>query len=57
MSPRTGRPKSDNPKDSNLYIRVTKDEKEQIMKFSRESGYSLLEIIKFGIEMIRGKKK
>ncbi len=57
MSPRTGRPKSDNPKDSNLYIRVTKEEKEEIMNFSRESGYSLLEIIKIGIEKIRGKKK
>ncbi len=57
MSPRTGRPKSDNPKDSNLYIRVTKEEKEEIMNFSRESGYSLLEIIKVGIEKIRGKKK
>lgn len=57
LSPRTGRPKSDNPKDSNLYIRVTKEEKEEIMNFSKESGYSLLEIIKIGIEKVRGRKK
>lgn len=57
MSPRTGRPKSENPKDSNLYIRVAKEEKEEIMNFSKESGYSLLEIIRIGIEKIKGKKR
>ena len=55
MSPRTGRPKADNPMDERLHIRVTKEEKEEIMKFSTESGYTLLELIRVGIEKVKGK--
>lgn len=40
-----------------LYIRVTKAEKEEINKFSKENGYSLLEIIRIGINKIRSDKK
>lgn len=43
MSPRTGRLKSDNPMNDRMYIRVTKKEKYEIMKFSSENGYTLLE--------------
>lgn len=57
MSPRTGRPKIDNPMNDRLYVRVTSEEKETIMKFSSESGYSILELIRFGIEKIKGQKK
>lgn len=52
MSPRTGRPKTDNPKDERLYIRVSKDEKKEIMDFSSESGYTILELIHLGIEAV-----
>ena len=57
MSPRTGRPKSENPKNERLHIRVTKEEKEIIMKFSNDTGYSILELIRIGIEKIKGQKK
>lgn len=57
VSPRTGRPKSENPMNDRIYIRVTKEEKEEIMNFAKESGYSLLEIIRIGIEKIKGRKK
>lgn len=57
MSPRTGRPKSDNPMNDRLYVRVTKEEKEEIMKFSSNSGYSILDLIRIGIEKIKGHKK
>ena len=53
MSPRTGRPPSENPKTERLFIRVTKRDKEEIQEFSRQSGYSLLELIKFGIEAVK----
>ena len=56
MSPRTGRPKLDNPMNDRLYIRCSKEEKEEIMNFSKESGYSLLELIRIGIEKIKSKK-
>lgn len=57
MSPRTGRPKVDNPMNERLYVRVSKQEKDEIMKFSSESGYSILEFIRAGIEKLKGQKK
>ncbi len=57
MSPRTGRPKSSNPMNDRLYIRVTREEKEKINKFSKEHGYTLLELIKIGIEKVKEDKK
>ena len=57
MSPRTGRPKVENPMNDRIYVRVTREEKEKIMKFSSESGYSILELIRFGIEKLKGQKK
>ena len=57
MSPRTGRPKLDNPMNERLYVRVSKQEKDEIMKFSSESGYSILELIRAGIEKLKGQKK
>ena len=57
MSPRTGRPKTDNPMSERLHIRVNPKEKEEIMNFSSESGYSLLELIRIGIEKVKGIRK
>ena len=57
MSPRTGRPKSENPMNDRIYVRVTKQEKKEIMDFSSENGYSILELIRIGIEKIRSQKK
>lgn len=57
MSPRTGRPKSNNPMNERLHIRVTKEEKDEIMKVSSESGYTLLELLRKGIETVKGQKK
>ena len=57
MSPRTGRPKSDNPMAERLYVRVSRKEKEEIMRFSSENGYTILELIRLGIEKVKGLKK
>lgn len=57
MSPRTGRPKTDNPMSERLHIRVSPQEKDEIMKFSSENGYTLLELIRLGIEKVKGHKK
>lgn len=57
MSPRTGRPKSDNPMNERIYVRVTKEEKDEIMKFSSENGYTMLELIRLGIDKVRKTKK
>ena len=57
VSPRTGRPKTDNPMNDRIYVRVTKAEKEEIMKFSSESGHTILELIRIGIEKVKEIKK
>lgn len=57
MSAKMGRPKTDNPMSERLYVRVTKAEKEEIMNFSKESGYTILEFIRFGIDKVKGNKK
>ncbi len=57
MSPRMGRPPSDNPKTERLFIRVTPNEKKEIQEFAKKSGYGLLEILKIGIETVRKKTK
>lgn len=54
MSPTKGRPKLNNPKNDRIYIRATKEEKKEIMDFSDKSGYTLLELLKIGIEKVRG---
>ena len=56
MSPKTGRPKSDNPKTEMIRIRATTEEQEQIMAFSKEQGVGLLDLIRIGIEAVKGKK-
>ena len=55
MGTKMGRPKSENPMDERIYIRVTKKEKEEIFDFSKEHGYSILELIRLGIEKVLNK--
>ncbi len=55
MALRTGRPKSDNPMNDRLYIRITTQEKEAITKFAKENGYTLLELIRIGVEKVKEK--
>lgn len=50
MSPKMGRPPSENPKTARLEIRVTPQEKQQIKEFCNTSGLGLLELLKIGIE-------
>lgn len=52
MSPRNGRPPSDNPKTTNLHIRLTEDEKSKIEYCSRVLGLSKTEIIKIGVDEV-----
>lgn len=55
MSPRTGRPLSNNPKSTRIEMRVTPQEKEQIMKFAKEHKLSLLDLVNIGIETVKKK--
>ena len=55
MTPRTGRPPSENPKTERLFIRVTPSDKKDIQEFSDETGYSLLDLLKIGVETVKKK--
>ena len=57
MKSQIGRPKSPNPMNDRIYIRVTKKEKEEIMNFSDNYGVSILELIRIGIERLKENKK
>lgn len=57
MSPRTGRPPSDNPKTDRFNIRVTPKEKKEILDFSQKTGKGLLELLQIGIETVKQNEK
>lgn len=50
MSPRTGRPPIDDPKNASIHIRVTQSEKDEIMEHCKKSKKTCLDLIKIGIE-------
>lgn len=56
MSPRTGRPKSINPKNERLYIRVSACEKKEISNFVKKHDITLLELIRLGMKKVLEKK-
>lgn len=55
MSPKTGRPKSESPKSTRLEMRVTPEEKAEIMTFAKEHQVSLLDLLRIGIEAVKKK--
>ena len=52
MSPRTGRPKSDNPKSEEIKIRATKDDKELLKKCCVELNKTQYEVVMEGIRKV-----
>lgn len=55
MSPKKGRPCSDNPKNERLFIRVTSEEKAEIQRDAKELKMSLLELLKLGVRSAKSK--
>ena len=52
MSPRTGRPKSDNPKSEQIKIRATKQDKELLEKCCEIMEKTQYEIVMEGIQKV-----
>lgn len=52
MSPRTGRPKIDNPKRNQTKIRTTDEELEKIEYCAKKLGISKTEVILKGVDMV-----
>ncbi len=56
MSPRTGRPKSENPKDINVKVRLDKETHEKLLSYCQEHGITQTEAIRQGIHLLLAKK-
>ncbi len=52
MSPRTGRPHSDNPKQVRVETRMNKEELEKLEYCCRVTGKSRSEIVREGIDVV-----
>ena len=52
MSPRTGRPKSDNPKNVKLTIRITEDEDKLLSEYSSSRNITKTDAIRKGIKSL-----
>lgn len=52
MSPRTGRPPKDNPRNVNLGIRLTKDEADRIQKCADKLNLTRTDTIMKGIDLV-----
>ncbi|HEN0625774.1 TPA: CopG family transcriptional regulator [Streptococcus agalactiae] len=57
MSPRTGRPKSENPRNVRLEIRITKDEAETLQEVADSLNVSRTTAIVKGIELLKSNKQ
>lgn len=53
MSPRTGRPKSDNPKDIQLKVRADKQTVDDLDFCCKESNLNRSEVIRLGIRKVK----
>ena len=56
MSPRTGRPKADNPKDIRFSIRLDIETEEKLKCYCKEHNITKGEAIRRGIHLLLGKK-
>lgn len=57
MSPRTGRPKSENPKDIRYSIRLDAETEERLVKYCAENNITKGEAIRNGIHLLLGQNK
>lgn len=52
MSPRTGRPKSDNPKSQEIKIRATKEDREKLLYCCEKTGKTQYQVVMEGINEV-----
>lgn len=55
MSPRTGRPKSDNSKHHEIKVRATKEDREKLLYCCEKTGMTQYEVVMKGIDMVYNK--
>ena len=52
-----GRPKSDNPKDVDIKVRVDGETNQKLLEYCEQHGITRAEAIRQGIHLVIGKKK
>lgn len=57
MSPRTGRPKADNPKDIRYSIRIDEETEKKLQDYCIQNGITKGEAIRRGIHLLLAQKK
>ena len=57
MSPRTGRPKADNPKSNDLKVRLDEATHRRLLQYCEEHGITKAEAIRQGIHLLLGQDK
>lgn len=57
MSPRTGRPKAENPKDVRFSIRLDAETDQRLDEYCAKNNITRAEAIRKGIYLLLGKKK
>ena len=57
MSPKTGRPKINNPKAFDVKVRFDKDTHDKILKYSEENNITKADTIRKGVDLLLGNKK
>lgn len=57
MSPKTGRPKINNPKEYDVKVRLDKETHEKILKYSEENNITKADAIRRGIDLLLGNIK
>lgn len=57
MSPRTGRPKVDEPKDIRFSIRIDNDINNKLDVYCKKNGITKAEAIRRGIDLLLSQKK
>lgn len=57
MSPRTGRPKADNPMNVDVKVRIDQTTNEKLEAYCQEHGVTRAEAIRTGIHLLLAQKK
>lgn len=57
MSPKTGRPKIDNPKEFDVKVRFDKETHDKIIKYSKENNLTKADTIRKGVNLLLEKRK
>ncbi len=57
MSPRTGRPKVDNPKNVEVKVRFVEDVNRQLLEYCKKHGITRAEAVRLAVDLLLSKEK